>query len=75
MGFQLKCTFCSKVFATGSSELGNVVCQMENQTESRKNQGDNILQVHTRLKNRTLPKPVWRDSKCLSSSDFSRKYF
>ena len=48
MGFQLKRTFCSKSFATGPSELGNVVCQMENQTESRKYQGDHILQVHTR---------------------------
>ena len=36
MGFQLKRTFCRKSFATGPSELGNVVCQMENQTESQK---------------------------------------
>ena len=34
---QLKRTFCSKIFATGLSKLGSVVCQMENQTESRKN--------------------------------------
>ena len=44
MGFQFKRTFCSKIFATGPSKLGNVVCQMKNQTESRKNQGDHILQ-------------------------------
>ena len=43
MGFQLKHTLCSKIFATGPSELGNVVCQMENQTKSRKNQGDYIF--------------------------------
>ena len=28
--------FCGKYFATGPSTLGNVMCQMENQTESRK---------------------------------------
>ena len=39
--------------ATGPSKLGNVVCQMENQTESRKNQGDDILQV--RLTRKTEP--------------------
>ena len=37
MGFQLKRTLCSKISGTGPSELGNVVCQMENQTKSRKN--------------------------------------
>ena len=50
MGFQLKRTFCSKIFATGLSKLGNVVCQMEDQTISRKNQDDHILQVHARQK-------------------------
>ena len=34
MSFQLKRTFCSKMFATGPSKLGNVVCQMKNQTGS-----------------------------------------
>ena len=52
-----------------------VVCQMENQTESRKNQGDHILQAHTRQKNRNQPKTVWRDTKSLSSSEISRNYF
>ena len=75
MGFQLKRTFCSKIFATGPSELGNVVCQMENQTESRKNQRDHILQAHTRQKNRTQPKTAWRNSKSLSSSEISGNYF
>ena len=60
MGVQLKCTFCSKIFATGPSKLGNVVCQMENQTELRKNQGDHILQVHTRQENRTQFKTIWK---------------
>ena len=32
MGFQSKHTFCSKSFTTGPSKIGNVVCQMENQT-------------------------------------------
>ena len=41
--FSLKCTLCSKIFATGPSELGNVVCEMENQTKSRKNQSDYII--------------------------------
>ena len=50
--------FVANFYATGPSELGNVVCQMENQTESRKNQGDHILQVHTCQKNRTQPKTV-----------------
>ena len=75
MDFQRKRTLCSKIFETGPSELGNVVCQMENQTKSRKNQGDNILQVCTRQKNRIEPKPIWRDTKSLSSSEISRNYF
>ena len=66
---------CSKIFATGPSELGNVVCQMENQTKPRENQGDYILQVRTRQENRTQPKTVWRDTKSLSSSEISRNYF
>ena len=40
-----------------------------------KNQCDYILQVHTRWKNRTQPKIVWRDTKNLSSSEMSRRYF
>ena len=75
MGIQLKHTLCSKIFATGPSELGNVVCQMENQTKSRKNQGDYILQVRIRQKNGTQPKTVWRDTKSLSSSEISGNYF
>ena len=67
--------FCSKTFLTGPSKLGNVVCQMENQTESRKNQGDYILQVRSRQKNRTQPKTVWRDTKSLSLIEISRNYF
>ena len=63
------------MFATGSSELGNVVCQMEKQTKSRQNQGDYILQLRTRQKNRTQPKTVWRDTKSPSSSEISRNYF
>ena len=35
------------------------MCQMENQTESRENQGDHILQVHTHQKNRSEPKTIW----------------
>ena len=53
-----------------ASELGNVVCQMENQTKSLKNQGDYILQVSTHQKNGTHPK-----TKNLSSSEISRNYF
>ena len=75
MGLQLKRALCSKIFPTGPSELGNVVCQMENQTKSRKTQGDYILQVCTRQKNRTQPTTVWRDSKSISSSEVSRNYF
>ena len=71
MGFQLKSTFCSKIFATGPSKLGSVVCQMENQTKSRKNQSDYIFRIHTRQKNRTQPNTVRRDSKSLSSSEIS----
>ena len=43
---------------------------MENQTKPRKNQGDYIPQVHTRQKNRTQPKTVWRDSKVYSQVKF-----
>ena len=39
------------------------------------NQGDYILQVHTRQKNRTQPKTIWRDTKNLFSSEISRHYF
>ena len=66
MGFQRKCTYCSKTFATGPSKLGNVVYQMENRIESRKNQGDHILQVRSRQKNRTQTKTVFRDTQSLS---------
>ena len=48
---------------------------MENQTKSRKNQDDYVLQVHTRQKNRTQINTVWRDTKSLSSSEISRDYF
>ena len=36
MSFQLKGMFCSKTIAAEPSKLGNVVRQMENQSESRK---------------------------------------
>ena len=75
MGFQRKSTLRSKIFATGPSELGNVICQMENQTKSRKNQGGYILQVRTRHNNRTQPITIWRDTKILSSSEISMNYF
>ena len=48
---------------------------MKNQTEFRKNQGDHILQVQPRQKNRTQHKTIWRDTKCLFSSEISMKYF
>ena len=48
---------------------------MENQTESRENQSDHILQVHIHQKDRTQPKTVWRDSKSISSSEISGYYF
>ena len=41
----------------------------------RENQGDHILQVRSRQKNRTQPKTVWRDTKSLFSSEISRNYF
>ena len=69
MGFQLKRTFCSKIFATGPSELGNMVCQMDNQTKSRINQGP------TSPEKQNPPKTVWRDTKSLSSSEIPRNYF
>ena len=75
MGFKLKRTLRSKIFATGPSKLGSVVCKMENQIKSRKNQGDYILQVRTRQKNRTQPKTIWRDSKSISSSEMFRNHF
>ena len=40
-----------------------------------KSQGDYILQVHTRQKNRIQPKTIWRDAKNLSSTEISRHYF
>ena len=52
-----------KNFSTGPFKHGNVMCQMENQIESRKNQGDHIFQVQTRQKNGTQSKTVWRDTK------------
>ena len=74
--FGLNVHIAAKLLATGSSKLDNVVCQMENQTESRKKKNkDHILQVQTRQKNRTQPETVWRDTKSLSSSEISRNYF
>ena len=52
-----------------------MVCQVENLTKSRKNQGDYILQVHARRKNRTQPKTVWLDTESISSSEISRNTF
>ena len=75
MGFQPKRTFRSKIFATGPAKLGNVVSQMENQNESRENQGDHILQFLTCQKNSTQPKTLRRDTKSLSLSEISRNYF
>ena len=75
MTFQLKCTFCSKTFATGPFKLGHVVCQIENQIEFQESQGDHILQVQTRQKNRTQSKTVWRETESLSSSGIFRNYF
>ena len=72
--FSLNIHIAAKL-TTGPSKIGNVVCQMENQTQSRKNQGDYILQVHTHQKNRIQPKIVWRDTKNLSSSEIPRHYF
>ena len=40
-----------------------------------KNQGDHILQVRTRQKNRAQPKTVQRDTKSLISSEISKNYF
>ena len=73
--FSLNIHIAAKLLQTGPSKIGNVVCQMENQTQSRKNHGDYILQVHTRQKNRTQPKTIWGDTKNLSSSEISRHYF
>ena len=44
-------------------ELLNLAIWCGNQTGSQKNQGDYILQLQTRQKNRTQPKTVWRDTK------------
>ena len=46
-------------FAAVPSKFGNVECQIENHTESPKKQGDHILQVKTRQKNRTQSKTIW----------------
>ena len=62
MDFQLKRTLCSKIFATRPFKLCNVVCQMENQTESRKKPRWSYSPGPTRHKNRTKPKTVWRDT-------------
>ena len=43
-----------QTFVTRPSKLGSVVSQMENQTESRKNQCDHILQVRSRQKKPNL---------------------
>ena len=48
---------------------------MENQTESRKNQGDHIVQIRSCQKNRTQPKTVWWHTKSLSLSEIYRNNF
>ena len=75
VGLQLKRMKCSKPFATGPPKIGNVVCQMENQTQSWEKQGDYLLQVHARQESRTQPKTIWRDTENLSSSEILRHYF
>ena len=54
MGFQLKRTFCSKTFARGPFKLGNVVFQMDNQTESRK-KTKVIIFARSKLARKTEP--------------------
>ena len=56
--FSLNLRFVAKFLKTGPPKLGSVVYQKENQTKSQKNQGDHILQVHTRQKSRTQSKTV-----------------
>ena len=73
--FSLNVRFAEKLLQQDLLNVAIVVCQMDNQTKSRKNQGNYILQVYIHQKNRTQPKTLWQDSKSISSSEIPRNYF
>ena len=53
MGCEWQYQFSSGISAEGPWQTGKVVCQMENETKSRKNKSHNILQVPNCNKDRT----------------------
>ena len=70
-----KVRFAAKVLQQDLLNLAMWCAKWRIKLNPEKNQGDYILQVRTRKKNRTQPKTVWRDTKRLSSSEISRNYF
>ena len=61
--------------AKGPRQRDKVVCQMENETKSRENQGDNILQVHKCNQGRACFIFIWRPLFVLSSHKIPRYHF
>ena len=61
--FSLNIHIAAKLSQQDLLKLAMWCAKWINQTQSRENQGDYILQVCTHQKNRTQPKTIWRDTK------------
>ena len=73
--FSLNVRFAAKFLQQDLLNLAMWCAKWRIKLNPEKTPGDHILQVHTHQKNRTQPKTVWRDTKCLSSSELSTNYF
>ena len=73
--FSLNVSFAANFLQHNLLNLAMWCAKWRIKLNPQKNQGDHILQVHTRQKNSTQPKTVWRDIKSLFSSEISRNYF
>ena len=68
--FSLNIRFAAKRLQQDLLNLARVVCQMENQTESRENQSHHILQVQTGQNYRTQPETVGEILKVYNQVEF-----
>ena len=69
--FSLNLRFAAKFLQQDLLNLAVWCTKWRMKLNPEENQGDHILQVHTRQKNRTQPKTVLRDTKNLSSNQSS----
>ena len=73
--FSLNVRFAARFLQQDLLNLAMWCAKWRIKLNPKKNQGDYILQVRTRQKNRTQPKTVWRDSKSISSSEIFGNHF